>query len=98
MPLIRRRPLLRAAAIGGGAYAYGKHRAGVEAEQQEQAYYAGQQSATAAAPAPAPAPPPVRGTSPDDIARLQQLGQLHEQGVLTDEEFSRQKALILGTG
>ena len=47
------------------------------------------------APAAAPAPP-APGTTPDDIARLQQLGQLHEQGVLTDEEFARQKALILG--
>jgi hypothetical protein len=78
----------------------GKHRANREAEQQEEAYYAGQQSAMAAPPPPA-APPPAtsqaRGTSPDDIARLQQLGQLHEQGILTDEEFSRQKGLILGT-
>jgi hypothetical protein len=30
------------------------------------------------------------------VARLQELGKLHEQGILTDEEFSRQKALILG--
>ena len=28
----------------------------------------------------------------------QELGKLHEQGVLTDEEFSQQKAIILGTG
>jgi hypothetical protein len=93
MPLFRRRPLLRAAAVGGGAYLAGKHRANAEAEMQDQAYYAGQQSMAVATP---PAPAPVRGTSPDDIARLQQLGQLHEQGVLTDDEFARQKALILG--
>ena len=92
MPLFRRRPLLRAAAVGGGAYMAGKHRAAADAEQQDQAYYAGQQSAMSAAPAPAPTP----GTSSEDIARLQQLGQLHEQGVLTDEEFARQKTLILG--
>jgi hypothetical protein len=73
----------------------GKHRANREAEQQDQAYYEGQQSAMAAAPPPPP--PQPQGTSPDDIARLQQLGQLHEQGILTDEEFSRQKGLILGT-
>jgi hypothetical protein len=98
MPFMRRRPLLRAAAIGGGAYMAGKHRANAEAEQQEQAYAAGQQSMAPPPPPPpvAPAPPPMRGTSPDDIARLQQLGQLHEQGVLTDEEFQRQKTLILG--
>jgi len=101
MPLLRRRPLLRAAAVGGGAYMYGKHRANTEAEQQDEAYAQGQQSAMAAqapppaAPAPA-APAPTAGVSDSDVSRLQELGKLHEQGILTDEEFARQKALILG--
>ena len=95
MPFMRRRPLLRAAAVGGGAYMYGKHRANAQAEEQQQAYEQGQQSAmTQAPPAPAPAAP---GTSSDDIARLEQLGKLHEQGILTDEEFAQQKAKVLGT-
>ena len=34
--------------------------------------------------------------APDPIEQLKQLGQLHEQGVLTDEEFAAQKAKILG--
>jgi hypothetical protein len=38
-----------------------------------------------------------RGMTSDDAARLQELGKLHEQGILTDEEFSKQKAVILGT-
>jgi Short C-terminal domain len=98
MPLIRRRrPLLRAAAIGGGAYAMGKHAERNQAEAQDQAYYAGQQSAMAAAPPPPPPPPASSGgVSSDDVARLQELGKLHEQGILTDEEFARQKTLILG--
>lgn len=92
MPLLRRRrPLLRAAAVGGGAYAFGKHRARAQEEDQQQAYDAGAQDATAAAPAPAPT-----GITSDDTARLGELGKLHEQGVLTDEEFSQQKAKILG--
>ena len=78
MPLMRRRPLLRAAAVGGGAYAMGKH-----AERKQAA-------------APAPAAP--GGVSSEDVARLQELGKLREQGILTDEEFAQQKALILGTG
>jgi hypothetical protein len=30
------------------------------------------------------------------IEQLQQLGALHEQGILTDEEFAAQKARLLG--
>jgi Short C-terminal domain len=95
MPLFRRRPLLRAAAVGGGAYALGKHNVRAQEEAENQAYYAGQQSVTAAAP-PAPAAPASGGVSSADVSRLQELGKLHEQGILTDEEFARQKALILG--
>jgi hypothetical protein len=42
--------------------------------------------------APEPAAPPP----PDPIEQLKQLGALHEQGILTDEEFAAQKAKILG--
>jgi hypothetical protein len=42
------------------------------------------------APPPAPAAPAA-----DPIEQLQKLGALHEQGVLTDEEFAVQKAKIL---
>lgn len=44
----------------------------------------------------AAAPPPAAGPSSDTIERLKELGQLHEQGVLTDQEFSDQKAKLLG--
>jgi Short C-terminal domain len=92
MPLMRRRPLLRAAAVGGGAYLAGKHRANAQAEQQQEAYGAGQQDAMAAgAPAASPA------ITEADTARLGELGKLHDQGILTDEEFAQQKARILGT-
>jgi hypothetical protein len=95
MPLFRRRPLLRAAAVGGGAYAMGKRRERKQGEQQEQAYEQGQQSAMAA---PAPAAPASSGITSQDTERLAELGKLHESGVLTDEEFAEQKARILGTG
>ena len=100
MPMMRRRPLLRAAAVGGGAYAMGKRNARVQGEQNDQAFQEGQQAAAAAAPAaaaPAPAPAPAPGgITSEDTARLAELGKLHEQGILTDEEFSREKAKILG--
>jgi Short C-terminal domain len=101
MPLMRRRPLLRAAAVGGGAYMAGKHRANsqqAEADQDARLDSVEQQQAYAPPPpqqAYAP-PPPAGGVTDDAIARLQQLGQLHDQGVLTDEEFAAQKAKVLG--
>jgi hypothetical protein len=63
------------------------------AEEEQQAYMQGQQSM---ATAPAPSAAPSGGLSSEDTARLQQLGALHEQGILTDEEFAQQKARILG--
>lgn len=58
--------------------------------QREQAYE--QQTAPPpAAPAPAAAP------AESMIDQLQKLGDLHQQGILTDEEFATQKARILGT-
>jgi Short C-terminal domain len=83
-PLLRRRrPLLRTAAVGGGAYLMGKRRA--EATQL-------------AGPAePAQSAEPAPSESADvPIERLKQLGELHDSGVLTDEEFAAQKARLLG--
>ena len=36
------------------------------------------------------------GVAADEIEELKQLGELHEQNVLTDEEFARVKARLLG--
>lgn len=94
MPLMRRRPVLRAAAIGGGAYYMGKRRQESrqrEAEEQAQDSELEPEQAPIAASAPT-----AGGMSPDAIQRLEQLGKLHEQGVLTDEEFAEQKAALLG--
>jgi Short C-terminal domain len=45
------------------------------------------------APAPAAAAPAT--SAPDPIEQLKQLAALHDQGVLTDEEFAAQKAKLL---
>ena len=55
-------------------------------EQQAAAYQA-QQAAPPAAAAPA---------EPDITAQLQQLAQLKEQGILTEEEFAAKKKQLLG--
>lgn len=57
-----------------------------------------QQDVQAYEPAPAAAPvaaAPV-AAAPDPIEQLKQLGELHQQGILTDEEFAAQKAKVLG--
>jgi membrane protease subunit (stomatin/prohibitin family) len=96
----RRRPLLRAAVVGGGAYVAGRSM-GRRAEQQNQAEdeqdqrlsQLEQQQAPPQPDQPAPAAP---DTSPM-IDELNQLATLHEQGVLTDAEFAAAKAKLFGT-
>ena len=92
----RRRPLLRAAAVGGGAYMAGKHRAQNQQYEAEQDQRIGdlesQQQAPAAA---APAATASGGISSDAMAKLQELGKLRDQGILTDEEFATQKERLL---
>ncbi len=92
MPMMRRRrPLLRAAAVGGTAYMAGKAGARhAQAEQQEPAY----EDEPAPAP-PAPARPAGGGLSPEAMEQLKSLAQLHDQGILTDQEFDQQKAKLL---
>ncbi|MFJ7905469.1 SHOCT domain-containing protein [Kitasatospora sp. NPDC096204] len=56
-----------------------------------------------AEPAPPPPPPPQAPAAPapagmdQKLAQLQQLAQLRDQGVLTEEEFSAQKQRLLAT-
>jgi len=60
-------------------------------DQKAQEQEAQAEPAAPAAVAAAPAEP-----EDDDMAKLQQLAQLHSQGVLSDEEFAAAKAKILG--
>jgi len=48
----------------------------------------------APAPAPVAAAPPAEGEQ-SLIDQLKQLGELKEQGILTEEEFAAQKAKLL---
>jgi hypothetical protein len=59
------------------------------------------QQSNNAAQEPAPAPPavaaaPAAPAQASDVEQLQQLAALHEQGILTDEEFAAKKQQILG--
>ena len=65
-------------------------------QQYDQQQYAQQQAAPVYAPPPQPAP--AASTAGDDrISVLKQLGELHAQGILTDEEFAAEKAKVLSS-
>jgi hypothetical protein len=105
MPFLRRRPIARAAVVGGAAYYAGKRGAerqameeDQEARLQELEAQQYQQQQYAAPPPPAPAAPAPTGVSDAGIEQLQKLAQLKEQGILTDAEFEVQKAKILQGG
>lgn len=94
-----------ATAVSGSVARHQQNRANQQYEAQ--AYEAQQQQAAmdaaaaqavanaqAAAPPPAPAAAPAGGGT-DMMAQLQQLGTLHAQGILSDEEFAAAKAKLL---
>jgi hypothetical protein len=66
-------------------------------QQYDQAYQQGAADAQAQQQAYAPSSPePVPGAPGSDLtAQLQQLAQLHDSGVLTDEEFAAGKQKLL---
>ncbi len=87
------RGVARTAVVAGTATAVSnrvsRRQAGRWDEQQAQDYEQQAQEPQYAAP-----PPPPPETS--DVDELQQIAQLHQQGILTDEEFAAKKAQILG--
>jgi len=85
MPLVRM--AARTAVVAGTATAVS---GGVQRRQQGR--WAQQQAEQQQQYAPPPAAP-----AEDPMAKLKELGELHQNGVLTDEEFSAAKAQILGT-
>ncbi len=85
------RGMARTAVIAGTATAVSNNVSRRQANRWES--QAEQQQAQAQAAALQPAP---QSNTDDQIAQLQQLGQLHQQGILTDEEFAAKKQQILG--
>jgi hypothetical protein len=100
-PFMRRRPLLRAAAVGGGAYIAGKRRAQRQADQQYQDTDQDQRISDLEqqqqASVPAPRDSGEQSAAPSMADQVSQLADLHEQGVLSDSEFAAAKAKLLGT-
>jgi hypothetical protein len=85
------RAVARTAVVAGTATAV----SGRVARRQANRFAEEQQ---AAAPPPTPGATPEAVPSPEDqIAELQKLAQMQEQGLLTPEEFATMKAKIVGS-
>ncbi|HWM99179.1 MAG TPA: SHOCT domain-containing protein [Streptosporangiaceae bacterium] len=101
----RRRPLMRAAVVGDGAYVAGKRVAQRSAEQGQQENEQDERLATLEDQAPATPDPPAQdapaadapAAAPSMPDQLNQLAALHEKGALTDDEFATAKARLLGS-
>ena len=93
------RGVARTAAIAGTATAVSNRVSRRQAGRwaaKEQEQDPPEQEQQYAAPPPPPPPPPADPMQ-DKLAQLKQLGELKEQGVLSDEEFQQQKAKILNS-
>lgn len=95
--MMRRRPLARAAVVGGVAYHAGKkgqQSRDAEADQNQQiADLQAQQAQPQYAAPPAAAAPQVGGA--DMVTQLENLKKLLDEGVLTQAEFDMQKQKLL---
>ena len=87
---MRRRPLARAAVVGGAAYYGGKKHAEHQAREADEQARLDDLEAQQQYAQEAPAAP-----QQDPMERLKELGALHEQGILTDAEFEIEKQKIL---
>ena len=90
MPLLR--GMARTAVIAGTATHVSNNvsrRQGERWQRKEEDQYAQQQQYAA---------PPPQAAAPegDPIEKLRQLGELRDQGILTEQEFGAQKAKLLG--
>jgi Short C-terminal domain len=92
------RGMARTAVVAGTATAVSnrvsRRQANRWSGQEQQAYEAQQYEAQQQYAAPT-APPPAAAPAEDPIEQLKELAALKQQGILTEEEFTQQKARIL---
>ena len=90
--MMRRRPLARAAMVGGTAYAVGKSRQRSQSREEDEQARLDELEARQSVATPVE---PTGPTGDAAIEQLKQLAQLKDSGVLTDAEFEIQKQKIL---
>ena len=93
-----------ATAVAGGVHHHQQQKYANQAQDQADAQQMADQQAqindlqqqVAAQQAAQAVPAAAPGLNDDTIAKLQELAQLHDSGVLSDEEFAAAKAKVLG--
>jgi hypothetical protein len=85
------RGMVRTAAVAGTATAV----SGGVRRRQESRWAQQEAQSYPAAPAPQAAPAPAAPAGESTIDQLKELAELKAQGILTEEEFTAQKAKIL---
>jgi len=92
------RGVARTAVVAGTATAVSgrvaRRQAEKYADRDAQIYASREQAYEQQMGAQAP-PPPAAPPADDPIAKLKELAELHDQGILTDDEFAAQKAKLL---
>jgi Short C-terminal domain len=86
----RRQRRRRIAAVGAVGVAAKKH-------HDAKADVAEEPASAEPAPAPADQAATAGALTPETVDTLKEMGELHDQNVLSDEEFAAEKAKLLGT-
>jgi hypothetical protein len=95
MPFRRRRPLLRAAAVGGTAYAAGRHGQKVRQREEEQDAQLADLQDQQDADVPAQ-PTSAEMSEGERVSALKDLKELFDSGAINEAEFEKEKQKILG--
>jgi hypothetical protein len=84
------RGVARVAVVAGTATAVSNR-----VSRRQAGRWASQDDSSAAPPPEQAPPPPPADPGPDMLTQLRELGELKQQGVLTEAEFADQKAKLL---
>lgn len=83
-----------ATAVVGGVHHHQEQKSAAQQAEADQQQLDAQQQQPEPPTVPQQAAPPAE---PDRIAKIKELGQMRDQGLLTDQEFAAEKARVLAT-
>ena len=90
-----------ATAVVGGVHRHQEQKTAdqqtADAQQQQLPQQSAPQPAAGQQAAPQAVPQPAAPAEDDRLAKIKELGQMRDQGLLTDQEFASEKARLLAT-